>query len=37
VSDRRKADGSGRICLLSAVTTLAVSFPGTFTSIVKRD
>lgn len=37
VIDRRKAEGSCRTGLLSAVTTLAVSFPGTFTSIVKRD
>ena len=25
------------VVIISAVTTLAVSFPGTFTSIVKRD
>ena len=31
------AAGSVRTCLLGAFTTLAVSLPGIFTSIVKRD
>lgn len=37
VNDRRKVEGRRRTCLLSAVTTLTVSFPGTFTSSVRRD
>ena len=37
VKDRRNAAGSVRTRWLSAVTTRAVSSPGTFTSIVTRD
>jgi hypothetical protein len=37
VSERRNVAGSWRTCWLSAATTVAVSLPGTFTSMQKRE
>src|SRR5215468_375317 len=37
VSERRNATGSCRTCWLRAPTTVAVSLPGTFTSMQKRE
>jgi len=37
VSERRNVAGSPRTCWLRAATTVAVSLPGTFTSMQKRE